>query len=443
MKSELGSQQEFDDFLAAISKDNARSLRVNTLKTDTEDFIKNNPWGIDESSKIAWCPDGFYFDDEMTPPPGKSPYHSAGVFYIQEASAMSPVMKLDIKPGQKVLDLCAAPGGKSTQIASLMKQKGILISNEPNISRARILSENIERMGIANALVLSHDPSELSDRFFEYFDRILVDAPCSGEGMFRKNPEAINEWSSENVLMCAERQRNILSEAVKMLSPGGRLVYSTCTFSRAEDEENAQWLTDTFDNMTLIEENRIWPHKVRGEGHYFAVFEKTASSFSNEGGIPRSRKDQTIKGIDLKKLPEWIQFVSESLKAGFTSPFASDNDIPSSKYTLFGEELYILPYDFPDMKGLKVLRSGLHLGTLKKNRFEPSFALSMFLGREDVKYSAQIDYDTAERYLKGETFEYSGEKGWYLVTFDGFSLGWGKLSGGIMKNHYPKGLRNL
>lgn len=434
MKTELESQNEFDDFLAAISKDNYRSLRVNRLKMNTEDFIDKNPWGLNKSSQVDWCSDGFYFDDEMTPPPGKSIYHSAGVFYIQEASAMFPVTRLDIHPGQKVLDLCAAPGGKSTQIASLMQQKGILVTNEPVLSRARILSENIERMGIANALVISHDPSEISDRFDEYFDRILVDAPCSGEGMFRKNSEAINEWSPENVLMCAQRQRSILTEAVKMLSPGGRLVYSTCTFSRAEDEENAQWLTDTFEDMTLIEDFRIWPHKQKGEGHYCAVFKKSISSLENNSGIPKSRKDQSIKGVSSKKIPEFFEFAKESLKL--------NPDILFAKYTLFGEELYMVGDDFPDMKGLKVLRSGLHLGTLKKNRFEPAFALAVFLKKEDVINHADIDQETATGYLKGETFEYPGDKGWYLVTFNGFSLGWGKLAGGIMKNHYPKGLRN-
>lgn len=421
-------KDEYEDYISSMADDNIRALRVNTLKGSRDEFFKKNPWGISENDKVAWCPNGFYFKDNVS---GKHPYHQAGAFYIQESSAMSVAEMLNIKPGDTVLDLCASPGGKSTQIAAYLDNKGILVSNEPIPERARNLAENIERMGIANSLVISAYPDEIEDRFKECFNKIVVDAPCSGEGMFRKNPEAISEWSVDNVIMCAQRQKDILKSAFNMLSPGGRLVYSTCTFSKEENEMNAEWVLDTFKDVSLIEKRRFFPHKDKGEGHFFAVFEKV-------GDVSEKADFKCEPGINRKNIKEVFEFEGEALNIRFDDIFAENEN-----YVLFGEEVYILPKEFPLMKGLRVLRSGLHLGTLKKNRFEPSHALALYLKPENVLRRADLTMEEAERFLKGESISLKEDspKGWTLVCIDGYSLGWGKVSSGMLKNHYPKGLR--
>ncbi len=284
MRDLLGDE-DFRAYEAAMEEPAIRSLRVNTLKISVGDFLRDNPWGITEKDRVPWCEEGFYLKDPNLPY-GKDPFHHAGLIYLQEASAMAPAAALSAKPGEKVLDLCAAPGGKSTLIAAAMKNTGLLVLNEPVSARARILSENVERLGICNALVVSHKPEELSDRFGAFFDRVLVDAPCSGEGMFRKNPAAVSEWSIENVAMCAERQRAILTEAYRMLRPGGVLVYATCTFNKEEDEENAQWILDTFGDMTLLSEKKIWPFKEKGEGQFYALLRK-------DGALPAEVSEGT------------------------------------------------------------------------------------------------------------------------------------------------------
>lgn len=427
IKKQLGDENSFESFMKAIDKEPFKALRINTLKTSPEEFVRNNPFGITKEDTVPWCREGLYYSSEVAP--GKHPLHFAGVYYVQEPSAMSVVGNLDVRPGQKVLDLCAAPGGKSTQIAALLKGEGLLVANEPILKRADILSENVERLGIGNSLVVSADPAALSRRFESFFDRILVDAPCSGEGMFRKNELATQEWSPENVLMCQSRQRDILKEAVVMLKAGGRMVYSTCTFSEEENERNVEWMLENFPDMSLVEMKRLWPHEIKGEGHFYAVFEKSGNMSENKG--------RQIKGVSQKQIIRFEEFQKENLNINIEemSSFAG------GCYVMFGEELHLLPSQIPLIDALKVLRAGLHLGTLKKDRFEPSFALSHFLSEQMVKRSVSLSEEDALRYLKGETLNIEGEKGYYLVTVDGFALGWGKLSGGIMKNHYPKGLR--
>lgn len=435
--------EEFEAFVESYDAKPIKSLRINTLKGSVERFLKVNDFGVSLADAIDWCKTGFYVEnDEVTP--GKHPLHSAGAYYIQEASAMSPVEKLMVNPKDRVLDLCAAPGGKSTQIACKLDGEGILVSNEPVVDRARILSENIERMGIANALVVSHDPKELSAKFENYFDKILVDAPCSGEGMFRKNSLAIDEWSYENVLMCAKRQKDILSEARKMLKSGGRLVYSTCTFSTEENEDNADWFSTEYEDILCVEKGRIWPHKEKGEGHFYAVFQKTAGTATeydttdNSGYIDCGKRKKSGKTDKLlKEYSEYYDFEKDVLK----NPINSVVKEKESVMFRYGDELYLLPKDFPDMRGFRVIRSGLHLGTLKKGRFEPSHALALLLNSEEVNSYIELSIEDALKYLKGETIVTDALKGWCLVTYEGYSLGWGKVSNGIMKNHYPKGLR--
>lgn len=463
MKHLLGP--DYKAFLESYDQEKHQALRVNPLKTDREAFLNRQIFSL---KPVGWEENGFYYEKEDAP--GKHPYHEAGVYYIQEPSAMAPVPFLEVKAGERVLDLCAAPGGKSTQIGAALAGKGLLVCNEIHPARAKILSENIERMGIVNAIVTNETGDRLAAVFGEYFDKILVDAPCSGEGMFRKNTEAVQEWSPQNVQLCAERQDMILDRAAEMLRPGGRLVYSTCTFAPEEDEGSiyrflnrhpefsivkvempegfegghGEWYIPTEMAMPKQSENavqkdweaeslrhtmRIWPHKVPGEGHYLAVLQKAGERFS--GAAPRSLYGLE-KGISEKEYGEFLGFAKEYLKKPFQGVFLK-----------FGEQLYLGPEEMPALTKLKVLRPGLHLGTLKKNRFEPSHALALALKPEEVTQTCGLKAEEGivTAYLGGQTFQVSEAKGWHLITVDGYSLGWGKAAGGIMKNHYPKGLR--
>lgn len=444
MKNLLGS--EFSDFQASLHKEQSHGLRLNPLKTSTQQFKDQAPFNLRE---IPWLPGGFFYQREDSP--GRHPFHAAGLYYIQDPSAMAVAELLDPKPSEIILDLAAAPGGKATQIAGKMKGEGLLVANEIHPRRAEALSENIERLGIRNAVVTNESPKRLADKFGAYFDRILVDAPCSGEGMFRKNPEAIKEWSLDLVEKNQKRQIEILAEADRMLIKGGRLVYSTCTFSPEENEELIERFLKEHPNYILEEISgfnwfdsgridwtksqtkelehsfRLWPHKLEGEGHYVAVLKKISG--------PEPSKPRTVRSHKHKQdLQNFKSFAKESLRT-----------IPKGVFTFFGDELYITPKEMIDFKGLKIKRAGWHLGTNRRNWFEPSHALALSLRAKDVNftyYFAQDD-DGVSIYLRGETFPAKGEKGWYLILVDGYSLGWGKLANNTMKNHYPRGLRRL
>lgn len=444
MKKMLG--KEYPEFAAVYGRERAQSLRVNLLKTDCGRFLAQAPFSL---RPVPWADGGYYYAKGDLP--GRHPYHEAGVYYIQEPSAMAVAEYLEAKPGERILDLCAAPGGKSTQIAAKMQGKGILICNEIHPARAKILSENVERMGICNAIVTNETPQKLSDVFPEYFDRILVDAPCSGEGMFRKNEAACAEWSMENVRLCAERQSEILDCAAAMLRTGGRLVYSTCTFAPEENEGsvsrflkrhskfeiaavdkrpgmsagNPAWISDAAER--ICDTIRLFPHKLEGEGHYLAVLEKSGSTGAGAGA--RSGEE---RGISRKECSAWQEFARENL-----------NTEPEGIFAVFGDQLYLAPEGSPAFRGLKILRPGLHLGTNKKNRFEPSHALALALPSREAKRTLELPSSQAmiRAYLNGQTIAVDGEKGWHLILTDGYGIGWGKLSGGMMKNHYPKGLR--
>ncbi len=630
MKFMLG--QECDAFLVSFECVRSKALRINPCKLQggREDAYSKLPF---ETKKILWEENGFVYKDEDEP--GKHPLHMAGLYYIQEPSAMSPVAYLDPKPGQRVLDLCAAPGGKSTQIAGRMQGRGILVSNEINAGRAKILSENIERMGIGNAMVLNETPQNLSARFEGWFDRILIDAPCSGEGMFRKNEDAVTNWSPENVRLCADRQDEIMDNAASMLAPSGRLVYSTCTFAPDEDEGtiyrfllrhpefrvvevplyegmdhgNPSWsLIDTSDESTwtkpdlqdsasstqngqdyvlegcldevktnkenlnndnlnkekLNKENpnkevtdqlanciRLWPHHLKGEGHFLAVLERvnensdidvkinsakeSGEQHGNDMGqeadesvndISQENGEQSVSDIDQKaptitycpggfqrgirieqRNPHDSSYLGEdiydsdskganvsgniekidsdsadkkskkklkakdrrlmdknagraqnkALKGGsdlelakklweeFAGEVLSESGMDRLYGTLFtfGENVYLAPFLMPSTDRLKVMRPGLHLGTMKKGRFEPSHSLALFLRKEDVKNSHDYPSDSKEikDFTSGLSLTASLDNGWYLILTDGCSLGWAKSDGRRLKNHYPKGLR--
>jgi len=447
---------EYGAFIESYEKERVQGLRVNPLKVSLEKFAAICPFGLE---KIPWAAEGYYY----RPPdkPGKHPYHEAGLYYIQEPSAMAVAELLDPRPGEKVLDLCAAPGGKTTHIAGRMQGKGFLLSNEIHPARARILSQNVERMGIGNAVVSNEDPQSLAVRFPEFFDRIAVDAPCSGEGMFRKDEAARLEWTPGHVSACAARQGEILSHAASMLKPGGRLVYSTCTFSPEENEQAIEEFLLSHPEFSLEDAGkwpelypgrpkwsktgltdlqkayRIWPHKTEGEGHFLAVLKKDGSdSWEKRQTLPQYMKDKSV-GKELE----------EFLKELLVKP---DQLLLRKEYILFGDQLYLIPPEMTDFKGLKIIRPGLHIGTVKKNRFEPSHALALYLQKEEVNQWVDLPADGKEiiKYLKGETLPEEvlsnaclNKKGWVLVNTHGFSIGFAKLAGGILKNHYPKGLR--
>lgn len=343
---------------------------------------------------------------------------------------MAPVALLDPQPGERICDLCAAPGGKTTQIAGRMLGRGFLLCNEINPKRAKILSRNIERMAVRNALVTNEHPENLAKRFPGFFDRVLVDAPCSGEGMFRKEEAAVTDWSQETVEMCARRQAEILHSAAKMVKPGGRLVYSTCTFAPEEDEEAvASFLADhpEFEAENLNApwfvpgengSHRMWPHKLLGEGHFAAVLRK------------REGTQEEIPSAKGEKLPkEWLSFAKEL-----------DIQLPEGKAISFGQNLYWAPEEMPELSRLKVLRPGLELGIVKKDRFEPAHALALWL--RTCRNVQRYDADSPEigAYIHGDVVP-SHVKGWCLVCADDYSIGWGKGDGRVLKNHYPKGLR--
>jgi len=442
MKLMLGDR--FESFIASYEEPRAYGLRLNTRKLSPQSQAFDRLRALFHLEPVAWCPSGYYYDEETKP--GCHPYHAAGVYYIQEPSAMSATELLAAQPGDIVLDLAAAPGGKSTQIADHLQGQGLLVSNEIHPARASILSENIERMGIRNSVVTNASPGQLAERFPRFFDRIMVDAPCSGEGMFRKEPEAISEWSEAQVAVCAARQQDILRDAVRMLKPGGTLAYSTCTFNEEENEQIIAWLTAAYPELTLVQMERFWPHERRGEGHFVAVLKSTGADDAvdaDNGGKPQRRPKAS--GQSRKALDEAMALFEDFAGAALAHAFS----LPDGEPLLFGEQLYWLPsvnraLTGALLTGLKVPRPGLHLGTVRKNRFEPSHALALAIRQEDANLSVDYAADSAEAaaYWRGETLRVTGDlKGWVLVAVDGFPLGWGKASGGVLKNHYPKGLR--
>ncbi len=423
MKKQL-PETEWEAFFACYDKLPYKGVRLNPLKGDRVALKALFPF-LGEG--IAWEENGFYTEETGL---GASPYHFAGLFYSQEPSAMSAAPLLEAQPGERVLDLCSAPGGKGTQLACAMNGEGVILLNEPISSRAKILSQNVERMGIRNAVVTNEYPEDLAKRFQEYFDKILVDAPCSGEGMFRKNAEeARSEWSEENVRLCAERQAFILEKATQMLKRGGRLVYSTCTFSEAEDEGQVCDYLQKHPEMRLILQKKLYPHKERGEGHFVALFEKTEKSEGWESRIGLQKHSVTPKAEKAYRA-----FEREFFKEKFAFRLYETNGI-----------LYELPEGVFDWKGLKVLRVGVRLGEVKNDRFEPSHSLAACVKKEECRRVVDLEITDArvEAYLRGEVIDVDGENGWCIVCVEGYPLGLGKRVDGRVKNHFPKGLRKV
>ena len=450
MKAFLGN--EWDDFLYSYDNNRFQALRFNTLKVQSPEermrILKTLK--ISSDKKVSWANEAYYFDENVRP--GKHPYHEMGLYYIQEPSAMSAAALLAPKPGMRVLDLCAAPGGKSTQLAAYLGDSGLLVSNEINTQRSRILSQNIERMGIKNAIVTNEDSFVLASHFPGFFNAIQVDAPCSGEGMFRKLPEAIEQWSMENVAICAARQKEILDNAAVMLKPGGTIVYSTCTFSKEENEDVIEYFLERHPDFTLEEMERFWPHKVDGEGHFVAELVRRGSVDTDLKADRKTKKNKNSKNRKNETKPalteENMKLLSEFLDETISEDMAAW--IKNSRLVMFGEQLYRLPDMEVDIKGLKVQRAGLHIGEFKKQRFEPSHSLALALKISEAKNVVKLTWDDPQTtgFFNGQSVMLSDEqtaeckKGWALVCVDGYPAGWGKVNGAQVKNHYPKGLRN-
>lgn len=450
MKAFLGN--EWDDFLYSYDNNRFQALRFNTLKVQSPEermrILKTLK--ISSDKRVSWANAAYYFDENVRP--GKHPYHEMGLYYIQEPSAMSAAALLAPKPGMRVLDLCAAPGGKSTQLATYLGDSGLLVSNEINTQRSRILSQNIERMGIKNAIVTNEDSFVLASHFPGFFNAIQVDAPCSGEGMFRKLPEAIEQWSMENVAICAARQKEILDNAAVMLKPGGVIVYSTCTFSKEENEDVIEYFLERYPDFTLEEMERFWPHKVDGEGHFVAKLVRRgcvdtdlkADRKTQKNKNSKNRKNETKPALTKENMKLLSEFLDETISEDMAAW------IKNSRLVMFGEQLYRLPDMEVDIKGLKVQRAGLHIGEFKKQRFEPSHSLALELKLSEAKNVVKLTWDDPQTtgFFNGQSVMLSDEqtaeckKGWALVCVDGYPAGWGKVNGAQVKNHYPKGLRN-
>ncbi|MDD2430802.1 MAG: RsmB/NOP family class I SAM-dependent RNA methyltransferase [Firmicutes bacterium] len=432
MESILGG--DFPSFLKALNEGNSRpGLRVNTLKIGVEDFLELAPWPLE---RIPWSEEGFYYP--LSARPAKHPYYHAGLFYLQEPSAMAPVAILDPKPGDKVLDLCSAPGGKTLQIAAKIKGNGLIVANDLYPDRLKALNRNVEQAGIKNVTILNETSCNLQKTFTGFFDKILIDAPCSGEGMFRKDPRGIKGWQEYPPVFCQKRQRGILEEASSLLKPGGILVYSTCTFNCKENEDvlreflsnnqdfegivlkAKQGLVQGQDYYTL----RLWPHKVEGEGHFVAKLKKKETKVTASPASARQRGDY----------PELFQeFWHENIDSS-----ADDFTLES-----YGNHLFYVRKDLPSLDGLKVSRPGWFLGELKTKRFVPSQALIMALTKDEVKNRLVLDLkdQRLNTYLRGQTFNLDSLNGWTGVFLEEHPLGWGKVSNKTLKNHYPKGWR--
>ncbi len=413
MQKRLGAA--YPAFLRCYDAPPVRGVRANLLKLSAEAFAALAPFA---GERVPWAEGGFYTTAEKV---GHFPAWHAGLFYAQEPSAMCAAPLLAVKPGERVLDLCAAPGGKTTQLAAAMRGEGVLVANEYVFDRARILSQNVERLGVRNAAVVSADPAALAARLPQYFDKILVDAPCSGEGMFRRDETAIAEWSVQNVERCIVRQREILDSAAQMLAGGGTLVYSTCTFERGENEDQVAQFLVRHPDFVLREQHLLLPHAVRGEGHFAAVLQRTDGERCDAPPFPQTRNA-----------------AAERAFAAFAEEFFVR--IPAGRLTAAGDRLYLLPAGLPALAG-NVLRAGLELGTFDGKRFTPAHALAMAVSAEEVCSRFELSDAECVRWLRGETLSREG-RGWGIVTWRGHALGLCKAAGGVLKNHYPKGLRD-
>lgn len=454
-------EEDYEAFLAGFDGQRQYGLRVNTLKMNLEEFERIAPFHL---KKVPWISNGYFYEAEDVP--AKHPFYSAGLYYLQEPSAMTPASRLKVQPGERVLDLCAAPGGKATELGAALQGEGLLVANDINTARARALLRNLELFGISNSFVTNEPPHVLAERFPEFFHKIMVDAPCSGEGMFRKNPAVVDSWQEKGPEYFSKLQREIIVQAADMLLPGGMMFYSTCTFSPLENEKTITHLLKERPDMEVIpmedyegfaegltsyrgevfDEScklcrRIWPHKMSGEGHFMALLHKKNGT--------QQQVQQTVSQSSIWW--EKCKGLNKEQKAAAEDFFSHVNIAYDEKrIDVRGDNLYYLPAPKYDGRGLHFLRNGLFMGEFKKKRFEPSqpFALALHAQDFDQVLDFPADDERLSRYLRGETLDVSdliaGEKKrkvWQLVMVAGHPLGFGKLVNNNLKNKYPAGWR--
>ncbi len=452
MRAFLGPE-EFAAYQAALARPPQVGLRVNTLKIGVDAFRARAPFALEP---VPWCPAGFRVTDGSRP--GKHPYHAAGLYYVQDPSAMAPAEVLAPRPGERVLDLAAAPGGKTTHLAALMQGQGLLVANDVQPKRVHEMTNNLDRWGATHIVVTQESPARLARRWPGFFDRVLLDAPCSGEGMFRKDPAARRIWSPKHIQRCARLQSTLLRDAARLVRPGGYLLYSTCTFAPEEDEGvlarflarhpeftvepiplrpgfdrgRPEWLHPP-GPPALRGAVRLWPHKAPGEGHFVALLRKA------EDATPAPAPAPPRLSLPAEARRLWRAFVDEVL--------AGHNPVPWERLALFGNRLYAVPAAAPDWRGLKVARFGWWLGTLKTRRFEPAHALALALTADQVPPERRLDWTADDprtrAYLHGQPLASPGPEGWVLVTVDGFPLGWGRRVAGTLKSKAPRWLRRI
>lgn len=432
LKKVLDSE-EIRLMLKEYEKKPITSLRINYLKSDINSFKKI----FNNLENHRYVKEAFYYDKEMYEF-GKYPLHNAGMYYIQDASAMMVAYLLNVQKGDKVLDLCAAPGGKSSQVASYLGNSGLLVSNDISSSRVKALSENVERMGASNVIVTNETVDKISNIFNGYFDKVILDAPCSGQGMFRKNAMTYEDWSFDKMMSLSKIQKELIIKAYNCLKKDGVLIYSTCTFSKEENEDVIKYLLENT-NASIIKiksENdyskaieldgaiRLYPFKFKGEGHFICLIKCNDEHTCN---VRNNNKLASKKDIDIYR-----KFENSCLNIKLSGDFIK-----------MGDELHLIPDNCFCLDKLKVLRNGIHLGTIKEKRFEPNHALAMYLKKENVKNVVDFDFKSKEivNYLKGMTLDTTNKKGYILICVNGISIGWGKDDGRILKNLYPKGLR--
>lgn len=424
-------KDDFQAFLAEYDRPSYNGLRVNTLKISVEDFLRINPFHL---TPVPWCSNGFYYSDEDDP--SRHPYYHAGLYYLQEPSAMAPAAFLPVEHGNVILDGCSAPGGKASELAARLNNTGLLVSNDISASRQKATLHNLEKTGVRNCYVISEDLDRLSDKYSSAFDKILLDAPCSGEGMFRKDPSLISSWLNNGPDYYCVIQKRLIRQAYGMLKAGGLLMYSTCTFSPKENEMVIQEFMNDHADMEIIPLKhdcfaeglipgtaRLYPHRLHGEGHFMALLRK-------KGELCRSS----------------FTFLPDRITNEEFHQFMKLTDIRNKNYRIINDNIYLLPEAFLPTDGIRVLRSGLLLGEMKNNHFEPSQALAMALREDEFAkvISLSCSDELVTRYLKGETIEVEDDiNGWALVCADHFPLGFGKVQKHRLKNKIDKGWRRL
>ena len=490
MKALLG--EEYEAYLESFSAPVFRGMRINRMKVDPKTCQELAGKAL---RPVPWVENGYFYEDADQP--ARHPHYYAGLYYLQEPSAMTPASRLPVSPGDRVLDLCAAPGGKATELGACLAGEGVLLANDISHSRAKALLKNLELFGIPNLFVTSEDPARLAVYYEGWFDKVLIDAPCSGEGMFRREHSMIGFWEEKGPAAYVPVQRELLEQGVRMLKTGGMLLYSTCTFSPEEDELQILGLLERHPELTtvpvtpyegfcpglygLADAVRIFPHKMEGEGHFLVLLKKQAGVPGQSGnadgvttpGLPEGRiscasnadfpKNKKKKGEKLpgqerrmllskEQLPPCAEAFLSCIKGDRLFGQADAGTGKKGGFLIEGEQLYYLGPDMERKAHVRYLRTGLLVGSIKKDRFEPSQALAMAL--QKAEFAAVLDYKGRDpdviRYLKGETVmlpahtegtKLQAASGWILVCVDGFPLGWGKAAGGRLKNKYQAGWR--